>query len=181
MATREIDLSRSFTESVASADERYNDFLADLRQVVKPYLPENEEWTEEVILNTVRSLSMSPKAPESSKIREALQDWDKWARELFMSASDGTVASASRKELRFILSEMIMASISHRRLIDRLDSLRTQKRFLEHQAKPVKRLKEPTLSSMIVFAVGMMRVMRKSGHLLIPWTQGVEPETGTIL
>ena len=58
-----------------------------------------------------------------------LDEWEKWGRDIYSNVSNGEVAKMSTRDLRFMLGEMVLASIAHRQLLERLRSLRIQKRY----------------------------------------------------
>ncbi len=81
-----------------------------------------------------------------------------------MSVSDGAVAVQSSKDLRYSLGEMVLASIGHKSLLHRLDSMRKQKEILLHLDK----LPPPTLpkvhislSSLVFMGMTIVRLSKK--------------------
>jgi hypothetical protein len=61
---------------------------------------------------------------------ELLKEWETWARNTCVSLSRQDLGKTSARELRFLLSEMVLSSVSHRTLLKKLGSLRLQKRLL---------------------------------------------------
>lgn len=113
-----------------------------------------------------------------AKTLAALQDWDRWGRDLYMNVTDGEVPCQSCKELRYVLGEMILASIGHRKLVYRLDSLRSQKRLLLKMCnlpQPVETY--PTFRMLLIVAIGSLRILRKTGHFPANYVQQVQTPT----
>ena len=101
------------------------------------------------------------------QVSTALQEWDRWARDLYVNVTEGEVPCQSTKDLRYQLGEMVLSSIGHRQLIWRLESLRAQKKALTSNVKIPREKEEKPLKirSVAVYVIAAMRIMRKSGHI----------------
>ena len=192
LAVRESELTKSFNQAASTANDRYDGFVDELASIVEPFLPRRGEVTEKVVLDTVQSIiqqleelkaedenrvtnDKAEPGPEDSKALQALQEWDRWGRDLFVNVTDGEVPCRSSKELRYILGEMVLTSIGHRRLIWRLESLRAQKKALTNGIAQVPSRGAPTMQSLMLVVVGAIRMMRKSGHFPKSWARPVAP------
>ena len=102
-----------------------------------------------------------------SKLREhdadvSGDDWDRWAREVYASVSDGDYFAESAPELRDILNEMILASVGKANIVGKLDSLRRQKRFLtsgvplEYSARPM------SFRTILIVAMSSRRLLKRA-------------------
>ena len=113
-----------------------------------------------------------------AKTLAALQEWDRWGRDLFVNVTDGQVPSQSCKELRYMLGEMILASIGHRKLVYRLESLRSQKQLLLRMCDmPQRRDSYPTFRVSLIYVIGALRILRKTGHFPTSYMQQVVTPT----
>lgn len=77
---------------------------------------------------------------DNKPVRLVDSEWEKWGREMYSCTMDGDVSTHSSQELRNILGEMIIASISQRDLVKKLKSLRIQKNLLLRDV-PLKNIK----------------------------------------
>ena len=112
-------------------------------------------------------LSKSINNPENRSAMKQLDEWEKWSRQLFANVNHGEVFTHNSRELRFILGEMVLSSISHRQLISRLESLRQQK-IIFILGKTCPRTSDdepPEIRSLLIFASFLVRVKRLSGQL----------------
>ncbi|OHT14462.1 hypothetical protein TRFO_15109 [Tritrichomonas foetus] len=57
-------------------------------------------------------------------------EWEQWAKKLFSVVSDNFAAYQSSKELQYAIEEAVMAGLSQRLLIKRLEILRAEKKLL---------------------------------------------------
>ena len=78
------------------------------------------------------------------------EEWEKWGRDIYSNVTDGDISHHSPKDLRYVLGEMIIASISQRKLIRKLESLRIQKKLLKHVPINVKPKGPVSLKNLIV-------------------------------
>ena len=67
---------------------------------------------------------------KNSKPSKALREWERWARNMFVSVCDVPVPGKSSEEIRYLLTEMITASSNQIDSIRKLEILRTQKKIL---------------------------------------------------
>ena len=104
-----------------------------------------------------------------TQAQKQLEEWEKWSRSLFTNVSHGEVFGHNSKELRFILGEMVLSSISNHILISRLESLRIQKIYLiSRQEKYVPRPKKkspPEIRSLLLCSMFLIRIQRRINRL----------------
>ncbi|OHT13587.1 hypothetical protein TRFO_03352 [Tritrichomonas foetus] len=94
-----------------------------------------------------------------------LEEWEKWSRQLFANVNHGEIFAHSSKELRFVIGEMALSSISHHVLLSRLESLRQQKVILM-TGKTCNRTDDPPeIRSLMVFVVCVIRLKRRAGQI----------------
>ena len=74
------------------------------------------------------SSNLPPKANEQTL--QALMEWDKWGRELYVNVTDNDNIMQTSKQLRRELGELLLSSINHRNVRRELQSLRKQKQIL---------------------------------------------------
>ena len=67
---------------------------------------------------------------KNSKQSKALREWERWARNMFVSVCDVPAPGKSSEEIRYLLTEMITASSNQIDSIRKLEILRTQKKIL---------------------------------------------------
>ena len=93
-----------------------------------------------------------------------LEEWEKWARDMYGNLNQGESAKISADSLRFSLGEMILASLAHRQLLDRLKSLRMQKQLFLHGYTGAECLllpKQPSLRTLLILAMACVRIQKK--------------------
>ena len=64
------------------------------------------------------------------KRAEEASEWSKWANSLYSRITDGAIANFSASDVRYTLEEALVSSICHRKLLRRLDTLRSEKVLL---------------------------------------------------
>ncbi|OHT17584.1 hypothetical protein TRFO_00835 [Tritrichomonas foetus] len=193
MTLKEAELNQKIADSTTEANDRYEGFLEHVINVLEPFLPVQQSINEETAIETLNAViqrlnaaenaifnnknvsdsknSSSKSSPNSknandivqSKALIALQEWDRWGRDLFVNVTDGEVPCQSCKELRYVLGEMIVSSIANRKLIHRLESLRIQKKFLKMEHEEVE--EEPlSFRHLLIVALTGVRMMRRIGY-----------------
>jgi hypothetical protein len=95
------------------------------------------------------------------RTNDLLNEWESWARSLYSNLNQGDVCRANAKELRFLLTEMLLSSIAHRSLLNNLRSLRYQKKLLLRGVpqRPVL-TKDLSIRSVVVIAIAVTRLIR---------------------
>lgn len=173
-----------------AANENYENLLEQLITLLEPYLPTQYEINEDTIFNAISELIERIEQNETAtkqfsqiggnsfvavnreaeiqqaKTLIALQEWDRWGRDLYINVTDGEVPCQSCKDLRYALGEMILASIGHRKLVYRLESLRMQKQLLLKMTNNNQKNETPypTFRMLLIVTLGSLRVLRKAGH-----------------
>ncbi|OHT02075.1 hypothetical protein TRFO_07248 [Tritrichomonas foetus] len=133
------------------------------------------EPTMESIIDTIKGNNQILETKDFSKsvvidthAQKQLEEWEKWSRSLFTNVNNGEVFAHSAKELRFVLGEMILSSISHHQLVSRLESLRTQKVMLltnRFEYKISKKKSPPEIRSLLVAAMFVVRLRRRTNQV----------------
>ena len=96
-----------------------------------------------------------------------LDEWEKWGRDMYSNVSNGEVAKMSTRDLRFMLGEMVLASIAHRQLLERLRSLRIQKRYFVNGLVLKQFLRIPigqkvlSIRDVVILIVSCVRLQKK--------------------
>ncbi|OHS93462.1 hypothetical protein TRFO_40269 [Tritrichomonas foetus] len=204
IAMKEAEVKETVSETASQLNDHYDQFMDQLVGVLEPYMPNQFDMNEDAILNAITSLIERMEAAENDsfdrqelsreqiiqpalnadanreaelaqqKTLAALQEWDRWGRDLFVNVTDGQVPSQSCKDLRYTLGEMILASIGHRKLVYRLESLRSQKQLLMRMSNvPQRKDTYPSFRMLLIVAIGSMRILRKTGHFPSNYVQQV--------
>lgn len=112
-----------------------------------------------------------------TQAQKQLNEWEKWGRALFTNMKNGEVFMYNSNDLRFMLSEMIMSSVSQRYLLNRLESLRTQKRILlkmnsySISISPSDINCLPNIRSLLILSIGVVRVKKIVNYLPLQQNQ----------
>lgn len=158
MAVRDTEVSKSQLEMEEAAKEELMDYVGKVGGALEAYAPRQFGGGEEETLELVRSVvarlaeaertaaalaaARKPPVPErkteeekTAEMAKAVQaiatvgEWEKWARSTFANASR-EAAPEEPRELRRRIADMAISSLSQRRLLERLESLRAQKAAL---------------------------------------------------
>jgi len=105
-----------------------------------------------------------------------LKQWESWARKLHRIIYEKSCSTLSIEQLRLSLEEALLATVSNRKYLYRLFSLREQKKaFVLFAPNISKRMSaSPSWFSTIGVSIFCRRVLQISGHLTI---QGIVPLT----
>ena len=190
LSQKEEVITRSIQLEQDESEAKVNDFASRIVKALSPYVAADTE-TDHVVqeaANIAQKLAEAETEIEKLKARKvnqsaiptrlsdiqrlqqisnALQEWDRWARDLYVNVTEGQIPCQSSKDLRYQLGEMILASIGHRQLIWRLESLRSQKKALTCGVEiPQERQGEKPISTRVLsnYILAAIRIMRKSGH-----------------
>ena len=152
---------------------RDNYWKAQIAQMEQDFQDQSQQ-DKEVILELRRRLNETSsdlkKAPPPKVIQldkaavRRMEEWEKWARDLYSSVNPGDASHASASSLRFALGEMMLSSIAHRQLMERLKSLRLQKQLFLHGYTPGDHLllpKQPTMRNLLILAMACVRIQKK--------------------
>ncbi|OHT11050.1 hypothetical protein TRFO_19458 [Tritrichomonas foetus] len=130
-----------------------NEFLQKVISLVSFYAPKPIDITEEYVFIALNSIltkiqnneelisHLRSKLLEKSsindlrhqndeKFEEEKKKWEKWGREMYSTVIETEASKYSSNDLRFILGEMIFSSINQRKVFQKLESLRFQKKIL---------------------------------------------------
>jgi len=98
-----------------------------------------------------------------------LREWEEWGRRVYSLITDSFSISKKSSELRGILEEALLSSISQRQITKRISMLRDEKKLLIlHPSilhKSIKPYKRQSLTSIIAVFTSIHRLQKQSGHL----------------
>lgn len=102
---------------------------------------------------------------------ESLREWDAWARRLHRIVCERSCTSYSSDKLRLSLEEAILAAVSQKTILNRIENLRQQKTALlsiDRQVinTPTQNIK-PTWTSIISICVACRRIQKMAGAVSI--------------
>lgn len=102
-----------------------------------------------------------------------LRQWESWGRRVHRLIHEAESLHLSSDQLRLALEEALLASVSHRSLYVRVESLRTQKSILKTSDKHVLQAKQPLRGITPVIAVCLFarRVQKLAGCLPMSMTR----------
>lgn len=141
---------------------------------------ENVKNLEDLQSELIRRKDLYEERSRSSPTMKQLEEWDHWARDLFSNINDGELANQSAQELRYVLGEMIIASIGHRRLVRRLDSLRFQKKALLTLDLNVRTNPKPCMRGVLATVMASVRLMRRTGNFSSLFSDQLTPTKGSV-
>ena len=121
-----------------------------------------------------RDFSVALNSIDTSSLKQ-LEEWEKWSRQLFSNINHGEIFSHSSRELRFIIGEMALSSISNHVLISRLESLRQQKIMLLTGKICNKTNEPPEIRSLLIFVICLIRLRRRARQITPAFFQASLP------
>jgi chromosome segregation ATPase len=98
----------------------------------------------------------------------ALRQWEIWARRLHRIVYESVCSTYSSNQLRLALEDTLLAAVSHRSLLNRLNSLREQKKALLSCDPDVLRNRSevrPSMFAAIAVCVAALRLQRLAGGM----------------
>jgi hypothetical protein len=98
----------------------------------------------------------------------ALRQWEIWARRLHRIVYESACSTYSSDQLRLALEDTLLAAVSHRSLLNRLNSLREQKKALLSCDRDVLRNRSeprPSLFAVVAVCVAGLRLQRLGGGI----------------
>lgn len=96
----------------------------------------------------------------------SLRQWETWARRIHRIVHESASTSFSSDQLRVALEEALLSSVSHRSIVNRLNSLREQKKALvtvDPHILTTKSDLKPSMMGLIGVCVAALRLQRISG------------------
>jgi dsDNA-specific endonuclease/ATPase MutS2 len=168
----EADIRQKSESALAEARAKYESLL---ETVLKYISPSTTSVNESIVIAALQKVSITLEQPSLIKspprnrteISGEAREWKKWARDLFARVSDGEVAAKADTDLRFVIGEMVLASISHRSIVGKLESLRLQKKFLTSGAVAPNSggggIQVRSLVDVVVTVVSIVRILKKGG------------------
>ncbi|EAY05021.1 hypothetical protein TVAG_416640 [Trichomonas vaginalis G3] len=162
------DFKDKLKQTLSIEEDATNEKIVDRTHDLVKQLEQTKQELETVKKQkSTRQNAIPPKAADIQKVTqtvEALQEWDRWARDLYSNVTDGDSPCQSAKDLRFVIGEMALSSIGHRQLMYRLESLRAQKKALINSEIPNRCDGPLKMRSAIFYVQFAFRIMRKSGN-----------------
>ncbi|KAI5513431.1 biological adhesion protein [Trichomonas vaginalis G3] len=117
-----------------------------------------------IIENELTNLKRSTE--KMSQDAKQAAEWENWGRSLFKQVNESS-AEIPVQELRFKLSEDVLAAIKDRSTLKRLDTLRQQKKVLKNPAlqEPIKTNQELSIRSIMCILIFAQRINGGPGNL----------------
>lgn len=117
----------------------------------------------ELILEQKRKLDSASvdDLPKVVKLIKSLKDWEKWARDIYQNVADRDPKQDTNEELRTKLSDLIILASAQARAMNRIESLRSQKKALLSHAGDVKApgvLTSGSLAKVVLFATRISKL-----------------------
>ena len=195
MALHENELQNNNQQKLDETKKQHTDFLNDVASLLSRYLPSSYDGTDQatlsVISNVVDKVALAEKKaaianhkaelmqqqknevdtsniPRVVKTIQSLQEWEKWANEMFTNATGLDSKKFQDKELRNRLGEMVLSSIGNKKLLSDLDSLRTQKEALMRGAGCVESERELQLGALAKVVAFGVRLSKSKQKLVSP-------------
>lgn len=202
LARKDKELRNLFTSELESLRQKREHFMERVSVSFSPFFISDEISGEGDVIKAAEELSkrlvkaenryMDLKRRKDAKIvalstpddaeraqlaNERLEEWNRWARNLYVSLTDGDVSCHNARSLRNCLGEQILASIQSRHIVSKLESLRAQKKALlsdkcslfmncDNNYEGGKITKVERIGTLIALVTSIFRVMRRSGIYL---------------
>lgn len=178
LAEREEELQNELKSKVKVISKKHQQFLDDLFDIIAPAEDKSQIITisEDMVLSAAAQLkskyegitaaiansNSSIQSEKSIKeVNTQLREWDRWARDLFVSLCNSYAPGKTSKEIRFILGEMITAGSGHSQLVRKLENLRSQKIILiKHGLISEENATNPPLKSILIPVIFTCRVKK---------------------
>jgi chromosome segregation ATPase len=134
-------------------------------QLVQIEHARDQFWKAQIVLleeqHEANSRAQQLVVTEQQRYAELLNEWETWAKNTCVCLSQQELASKTPNDLRFLLSEMILSSISHRTLLTNLRSLRFQKRLLiQGVSSTIDNQGGPSMRSVLTVTIAATRLIR---------------------
>lgn len=97
-----------------------------------------------------------------------LKAWENWSRRIYSVINDMNSINMSNEEMRLVLEEALLASVSHRSIFFRTDMLRTEKNLMVKFDKRIlntKSMTKPTLRSVLIVTLAARRMFKLGGAI----------------
>ena len=108
-----------------------------------------------------KTAELEEKCHDTDNVFREYNEWLEWGTSLFLVLKN--VPPPSPDLMRFDLEESILASLGHRTIIKRLETLRTAKQFLLSRNAPLARVRTtrhpPTIRSLVLVSICMKRLL----------------------
>jgi hypothetical protein len=189
----EAELKAKTEAAIGDASVKYENLLETLASHL---LPSSSVVNEAVVIEAVRRLmvfattvSNSPTKSRTADLGVVVREWQKWGRDLVGRVSDGVFGAKGDSDVRFILGELVLSSIAQRKLVDKLESLRTQKKIWQSgvalssarasgiSTEGSSERQAMSFSEVLGTVVGIVRILKKGGiYPLTPVPSFVTPD-----
>ena len=126
---------------------------------------ENKDETIKNLQEEVNEYSVKIKdAEDLMKQGETGKEWEDWARRMHIYTIDSFTSMKTSGEIRSDLESLIFSSVNGKRTLNKLNSIRAQKKILLSGNKLESNHTELTLSSLVKSVVALNRMQRIAGH-----------------
>jgi chromosome segregation ATPase len=105
----------------------------------------------------------------------ALRQWEAWAKRLHRIVHSTVCVTVSSEQLRMSLEETLLGAVSHRSLLNRLTSLRYQKKLLvavDREALVRRGELRPSLFALVAICMAGLRMQRIAGCIKMEPSEG---------
>lgn len=148
------NLNMKDNESLSMIIDGYNYQIAERDQKI-------QDLQEAFAKQKKKASDFESRYKEMDDIVREYHEWMQWGTSLFLVLKN--VSPPSPDLMRFDLEESVLASLGHRDIMRRLETLRTEKKFLLSRNGPLARVRstrsQPTLRAMIAVSVCLKRLL----------------------
>ena len=196
MAIHEAEIESSNKKQIDEVRKEHEEYLTQVYDILSKYSTGSFDGSDQATLNLVSNVieeleaankradiachkaeiltrnngkTDSTDIPKVVKTIKSLQAWKKWASEIYGN-STGLDPSQfkSDADLRFRLGEMILSSISNKKLVDDLSSLRVQKQALLRGAGSVEGSRQLSFASLVRTLTFIRRISSSKAKISNP-------------
>ena len=147
------------------------ELLQEIGKVLQPYCGVKSRWTKPRIIATINEVVQKV---TGSKSIDADSEWQKWAASLIVSSKSNLTSA----EMRIMIKDMVAGSTSRLKLMEKLQSLRYQKKILLTKTLPNRTYpivcNAKILSCVVLFTKGLQKNVKKSRII----TQSIQNSPG---
>lgn len=166
--------TRSTSPSRIVASNAVNDFVQEVGKLLVPYCGERTRWTKPrlfmMITDIVQKVTGVKPVGASSTTRRGIDskdeegEWQKWAASIIASSKSNLTPA----EMRLMIKDMITGSTSRLRLMEKLQSLRFQKKILLTRNLPKRQYplvcNAKTLANIVNVSILLLKSTKKNNR-----------------
>lgn len=148
--------------------------LSPAIQTLKLMLQEKEQQIRDIKERVKSSVEESEKYRRETRRVEGklvmLTQWENWAKRMHRVIHEAETICLSSDELRLALEESLLASVTNRAIVYRIDSLRTQKNLLlnfDKRTLSANQALKPRLRILMIVTLAARRFQRMGGYLVM--------------